>query len=78
MSIDPEFPGNPHIKSREQVIAAFYEEMERLRGLNIDAQKVDEPGELPPPSYELTAEDIANSVPARPIIEAMIKRLEQQ
>ena len=67
----------------DQVLAELLRENERLRRQLADMQHERDQykqfylDELARNAVELTPEDIANSVPARPLIEAALKRLEQ-
>jgi len=78
MSLDHPLPRDPSPKTREQVIAEFFREMERLRQLKGDSRdELDEFQSLPiEVSSDLTAEDISNSVPGGPVFEAILRRLE--
>lgn len=76
------FP-EPKPMTHEQVIGELLRENERLRRQVEDAQRERDQykqfylWELAENDEELTPEDIANAVPARPLIEEAIKRLEQ-
>ena len=80
MPIDPKSPEEiPPAPSNEQLIADLVRENERLRRQVLDAQAerdqykklyLDEAAENDP---ELTAEDIATAIPARPFIEKLLQ-----
>jgi len=76
------FPEPPPM-TPDQLLAEMFRENERLRRQVEDARHERDQykklylEELARHAQELTPEDIANAVPARPLIEAAIKRLEQ-
>lgn len=76
------FP-EPKPMTPDQLLAEMFRENERLRRQVEDAQRERDQykklylGELARNAEELTPEDIANAVPARPLFEQAIKRLEQ-
>jgi hypothetical protein len=81
MPVDDNFPFDPTPKTSDQVLADLLRETERLRREVADLRTerdqyrrlyLEEAAENDP---ELTAEDIANSVSARPVIDAMIEEL---
>jgi len=67
----------------DQLLAEMFRENERLRRQLADAYHERDQfkklylGEAAQNDPKLTAEDIANAVPARPIIEEVIRRLEK-
>ncbi len=83
MPADPKFPLDPKPMTPEQVMAELLRENERLRRQLADMQHERDQfkklylWELAEHAEELTPEDIANAVPAIPLLEAAIKRLEQ-
>lgn len=83
MPADPKFPLDPRPMTSEQVMAELLRENERLRRQVADAQAERDQykqfylWELAEHAEEITPEDIANAVPAIPLLEAAIKRLEQ-
>ena len=84
MPVDPKFPLDPSPRSSEQIMAELLRETERLRRQVTDAQEERDQfkqfylEELARNAEDLTPQDIANAVPARPLIDAAIKRLEQR
>jgi hypothetical protein len=83
MPVDPKFPFDPTPKTTEQLLAELLRENERLRRQVADAREERDQfkqfylEELARNAPEFTAEDVANAVPAIPLIEAAIKRLER-
>ena len=82
MPVDPRLPLDPTPRTTEQFLADLLRENERLRRQLADARDerdqfkklyLDEAAQNDP---ELTEEEIANSVPARPIIDELIRELE--
>lgn len=74
---------DPTPKTPEQLLAEMLRENERLRRQLADAYHERDQfkklylGEASRTDPKLTAEDIANAIPARPYIEDLIRRLEQ-
>jgi hypothetical protein len=83
MTTEPGSPFNPKPMTPDQLLAAMLRENERLRRQLADAQHERDEykqlylSELALHDEELTPEDIAHTVPALPLIEEAIKRLEQ-
>ncbi len=82
MPVDPKLPLDPTPRTAEQFLADLLRENERLRRQLADARDerdqfkklyLDEAAQNDP---ELTEEEIANSVLARPIIDELIRELE--
>ena len=84
MSIDSKFPLDPTPRSADQVIAELLRETEKLRRQVADAQgerdqfKTLYLAEAVGNDPKLTAEDIATAVPARPVFEELMRRLERR
>ena len=82
MSASNSFP-DPTPMTPDQVMAELLRENERLRRQVEDARHERDQfkklylGELARHAIEPTPEEIANAVPARPIIEQLMRRLEQ-
>lgn len=83
MSAGTNPPPNPTPMTPDKLLAEMLRENERLRRQVADAQHERDEykqlylGELALHDEELTPEDIAHAVPAMPLIEQAIKRLEQ-
>ena len=76
-------PAEPTPRTHDQILAELYRDNERLRRQVTDAQferdrfkrlYLDEAAQNDP---KLTADDIAGAVPAGPIIEELLRRLER-
>lgn len=80
MPVDPEFPLDPTPKTPEQIMAELLKETERLADTQEERDQFKQfyLEELARNAEELTPDDIAKSVPALPLIEAAMKRLEQR
>ena len=84
MSIDSKFPLDPTPRSADQVIAELLRETEKLRRQVADAQgerdqfKTLYLAEAAGNDPKLMAEDIATAVPARPVFEELMRRLERR
>jgi hypothetical protein len=82
MATDPNSPLNPTPKTLDQLLAESLRENERLRRQVEDAHHERDMfkkyylDELARNAPELTPEIIANAIPARPMIEQLIRRLE--
>ena len=82
MASDPNFSPDPTPRTLDQLLVESLREIERLRRQVADAYHERDMfkqyylEELARNAPELTAEDIANAVPARPVIEQLIRRLE--
>lgn len=83
MPSEPNSPLDPKPMSPDQLLAEMFRENERLRRQVADAQHERDTykkyflEELARNAPELTPEVIANAVPARPMIEQLIARLEK-
>ncbi len=83
MPTEPNPPPDPMLKRLDQLLAESLRETERLRRQVADVQQERDQykkyylEELAKNAPELTPEDLANAVPARPLIEQAIKRLEK-
>jgi len=84
MPADPKFPLDPSPRTPDQIMAELLRETERLRRQVADTQEERDQfkqfylEELARNAEELTPEDVANAVPALPLIESAIRRLEQR
>ena len=84
MSTDPNAPRNPTPMTTDQFLAELLRENERLRRQVEDAQHERDQfkslllSELSRNATELTEEDVAGALPARPFIEQLIQRLEKR
>jgi hypothetical protein len=82
MANEHNFPADKPPKTLDQLLAEMFVENERLRRQLSDAHRERDEyknlylGELARTADQLTAEDIANSVPARPFMEKLIRELE--
>ena len=83
MSSDPKFPLDPAPKSTEERLAELMRENERLQRRVADTEMerdrfkrlyLEEAAANDP---KLTADDIASAVPARPVIDDLIRQLER-
>lgn len=83
MSADPNLSHDSTVMNLDKLLAESVREIERLRRQVQDAHHERDEykklyhWELARHAVEPTAEDIANAVPARPLIEQYIKQLEQ-
>jgi predicted Zn-dependent peptidase len=83
MAVEPNPLPNPTPMTLDQLLAEMLRENERLRRQVEDARHERDEykrlylGELATHAEELTPDDVARAVPARPLIEQAIKRLEQ-
>jgi hypothetical protein len=82
MSADPNAPAPP--KTPDQLLAEVLRENERLRRQVEDARRERDQIKklylegLARNAEQLTAEDLAGAIPARPFIEQLIERLERR
>jgi len=83
MPTDPKFSLDPTPMTAEQVMAELLRENERLRRQVADAQEQRDQykqfylEELARNAPVITPDDIANAVPARPVFDELIRRLEK-
>ena len=84
MSNDPKLPPDTTPRTHDQIIAELLRENERLRRQVTDVQiqrdqyKEFYLGELAEHDVELTPQDIVNAVPALPLLDRAIERLERK